>query len=75
MEEDNPIGSYCIKLARFMIEFNRSIVKRFKRENIVSKMSNYFARKIFSGLKDSRAREMQFEYLQATVLPIGVRRS
>jgi len=42
MEDDNPIGTYAIKLARFMIEFNRTIVKRFKKENLLDQIANYF---------------------------------
>lgn len=42
MEDDNPIGTYAIKLARFMIEFNRLIVKRFKKENYITQIMGYF---------------------------------
>lgn len=42
MEDDNPIGTYAIKLSRFMIEFNRLIVKRFKRENLLTQILSYF---------------------------------
>ena len=43
MEDDNPMGTYAIKLARFMIEFNREIVIRFKKEKIIGQIVGYFS--------------------------------
>lgn len=42
MDDENPIGTYAIKLARFMIEFNRQIVKRFKKDNLLKQIANFF---------------------------------
>ena len=42
MEDENPIGTYAIKLAKFMIEFNRDIIKMYKRADILKLVMSFF---------------------------------